>query len=138
MVSPLDAPAFVGDVVDGSADQVVVALVHHVAHHEAAGAETAAWAPGQRVHLVDQRLAPVGHRGELLGAVADRGDLPPRRHAQQHQAALVEREADVDRAGLHLRPHRGAAGPCRFDGAHDPDDAVGCWRRSGTAATAWW
>ena len=113
-----------GDLVDGPPDQVVVALVHHVAHHEPTGAESAAGPPGQRVHLVDQCLALVRHGGQLLGAVADRGDLPPGGHAQQHQAALVEREADVDRAGLHLRPHGGAAGSCRFDGAHDPHDAV--------------
>jgi hypothetical protein len=101
--------ALARDVVDVAPDEVAVALVHDVAHHEATGTEPTVGPLRQRVHLGDQRLALVGDGGQLLGAVADRRDLPPRRHREQHQAALVEREADVDRTGLHLRPHGGAA-----------------------------
>ncbi len=80
----------------------------------------------------------VGEGGELLVLRRQRQHRPPTGDDEEHDAALVERPADVDRAGLHLRPHPRARGPLLLDRGHHPVACCRAWRRCGTAATAWW
>ena len=76
--------------------------------------------------LGDQLLAG---RGILEGSDdlvrrAEAHDAVPAGQADEEEARHSEAEADVDGAGLHLRPDAGAAGELFVDAAHDAVDGV--------------
>ena len=95
----------------------------------------------EHVESADElRLASAGSANaasfSFLGR--QREHRPPAGDDEEHDAALVERPADVDRAGLHLRPHPRAGLPTPARPPPSPGRAVGHGRRCGTAATASW
>ena len=94
-----------GDLAQRAAQQRLVALQRHPAHERVRHpiAQVARARRRDFFHKLRPRLGVAVARDLLLfgGQVQH---LEPGRHRQQHEVALAQREVDVDRPRLHLRP----------------------------------
>ena len=93
--------------------------------------------PGRDEQLLARRRARP-RAASLSAAVVHRQDVPPAGDGQEHDAALGHRPGDVDRPGLHLRPHPAPLAHARSTASITWSVASGVGGACGTAATASW